>query len=374
MAGAAGCGVRLEAGSGFGGALALEAGAGAGVGVADVAGTGPADAVATGAAVGSGRGAGVGAGCAAAPAPKNTAAASALAALKRAFTTLVVLRQTSRIRLGRRPRPSTLQNLVRMAVSAAQDAVLSELQGDVAVVTMNRPQRRNALSQRQMEALIETFVALDAGAQASVVILAASGPVFCSGHDLSEMQGDDTAYYRRQFHTCSELMQTIQSIRQPVIAQVQGTATAAGCQLVATCDLAVAAENALFATPGVKIGLFCSTPMVALSRAVGRKKALEMLLTGEFVSAPEALAAGLINKVVPAQQLEAETRQLARKIAAASRAVVRIGKQAFYRQIELPQAEAYAYAEQVMADNAAMQDAHEGIGAFLEKRRPRWPD
>jgi enoyl-CoA hydratase/carnithine racemase len=186
------------------------------------------------------------------------------------------------------------------------------------------------------------------------------------------MVGREPAFYRQLFDVCCELMETIQSIPQPVIAQVHGIATAAGCQLAATCDLVVASENARFATPGVKIGLFCSTPMVALSRAVGQKKAMEMLLTGEFVSAEEALAEGLVNKVVPAEELEAETRKLAEKAAEASPLVVGVGKQAFYRQLEMPTEQAYAYTKEVMSFNASFTDAQEGICAFLEKRQPKW--
>jgi enoyl-CoA hydratase/carnithine racemase len=186
------------------------------------------------------------------------------------------------------------------------------------------------------------------------------------------MLGKPREFLEREFAICTELMETILAIPQPVIAQVHGIATAAGCQLVATCDLAVAAEEARFATPGVKIGLFCSTPMVALSRAVGRKQAMEMLLTGDFISAHEAREAGLVNRVVPAADLERETRALAAKIAQASPLVVGIGKQAFYRQLDQPLHDAYVYASEVMVSNAALEDAQEGMCAFLEKRRPEW--
>jgi len=196
--------------------------------------------------------------------------------------------------------------------------------------------------------------------------------VFSAGHDLSEMVGRTVNDYRRIFDVCTELMTKIQSIPQPVIAQVQGVATAAGCQLVATCDLAIASEEAAFATPGVKIGLFCTTPMVALSRAVGRKRALEMLLTGKLVDAATAADWGLINRVVPSGQLESETRQLACKIAEASSFTVALGKQAYYAQIDLDQSKAYAYAKEVMTMNSLAQDAHEGISAFLEKRVACW--
>jgi enoyl-CoA hydratase/carnithine racemase len=242
----------------------------------------------------------------------------------------------------------------------------------IAYVTMNRPARRNALSLEHMQELIAAFSALGEAREAAVVILRSNGPVFCSGHDLNEMTGQTPAFYEHLFAVCTQLMQIIQAIPQPVIAQVQGIATAAGCQLVATCDLVVAAEEARFATPGVKIGLFCSTPMVALSRVVSAKKSMEMLLTGEFISAQEAKAEGLVNRVVPAAELTNATLALASHIANASATVVGIGKQAFYHQIALPQDQAYAYAMGVMAANAALGDAQEGICAFLEKRTPKW--
>ena len=250
--------------------------------------------------------------------------------------------------------------------------ILYEGDGVVALVTMNRPKKRNALSLDHMQELISCFKTIGEAREAQVVILRANGPAFCAGHDLSEMVGRDPDFYRHLFDVCCELMETIQSIPQPVIAQVHGVATAAGCQLAATCDLVVAAEEARFATPGVKIGLFCSTPMVALSRSVGQKKAMEMLLTGEFVPAEEALAEGLVNKVVPADELEAETRTLAEKIVEASPLVVGVGKQAFYRQLEMPTEQAYSYTKEVMSFNATFADAQEGICAFLEKRRPEW--
>jgi enoyl-CoA hydratase/carnithine racemase len=250
--------------------------------------------------------------------------------------------------------------------------ILYEGDGVVALVTMNRPKKRNALSLDHMQELISCFKTIGEAREAQVVILRANGPAFCAGHDLSEMVGRDPDFYRYLFDVCCELMETIQSIPQPVIAQVHSVATAAGCQLAATCDLVVAAEEARFATPGVKIGLFCSTPMVALSRSVGQKKAMEMLLTGEFVPAEEAQAEGLVNKVVTADELEAETRTLAEKIAEASPLVVGVGKQAFYRQLEMPTEQAYSYTKEVMSFNATFADAQEGICAFLEKRRPEW--
>jgi enoyl-CoA hydratase/carnithine racemase len=250
--------------------------------------------------------------------------------------------------------------------------ILFAVDGSIAYVTMNRPAKRNALSLEHMKELIDCFKQIQQNRSAAVVILRGVGPAFCAGHDLKEMAGETTVFYRNLFEVCSELMETIQAIPQPVIAQVQGIATAAGCQLVATCDLAVAAETAVFATPGVKIGLFCSTPMVALSRAVGRKKAMEMLLTGEALSAEDAVAAGLINRAVPEENLAEVTEALARKIAAASPYTVGIGKQAFYKQIEMPQHLAYSYTREVMSVNAVAEDANEGICAFLEKRSPVW--
>ena len=245
-------------------------------------------------------------------------------------------------------------------------------EGQTAVLTLNRPERRNALS---LGLMLEAIACLDEiGRKRDVraVILAAAGKVFCSGHDLAEMTGRDINEYRRIFDVCTELMTKIQSIPQPVIAQVQGIATAAGCQLVATCDLAVACEEARFATPGVKIGLFCTTPMVALTRAIGRKRALEMLLSGDFVDARTAADWGLVNRAVPAAELAAESRKLADKIGAASSLVVALGKQPYYTQIDLDQPKAYAYAKEVMSMNALAADAQEGIGAFLGKRAPCW--
>jgi enoyl-CoA hydratase/carnithine racemase len=245
-------------------------------------------------------------------------------------------------------------------------------EGDIEILTLNRPQRRNALS---LALMLELLAALDeSGRDAGVraVILAAAGKVFCSGHDLSEMTGRNISEYRRIFDVCSELMLKIEAIPQPVIAEVQGVATAAGCQLTAACDFAIAAEDAWFATPGVKIGLFCTTPMVALTRAIGRKRALEMLMTGEPVDARTAAEWGLINRAVPAAELASATRKLAAKVAEASPLVVSIGKQAFYAQIDLDQEKAYAYAKEVMSMNALAADAQEGISAFLGKRAACW--
>ncbi len=245
-------------------------------------------------------------------------------------------------------------------------------EGPVAVITLDRPERRNALSLALMRELIAALDRIAGARDTRAVILAAAGKVFCAGHDLSEMAGRDVNEYRTIFDVCSELMLRIQAIPQPVIAEVQGVATAAGCQLVAACDLAVSVEEAWFATPGVKIGLFCTTPMVALTRAIGRKRALQMLLTGEPVAARTAAEWGLINDVVPAGELAATTRRLAAKVAEASSLVVGIGKQAFYTQIDLDTPKAYAYAKEVMSLNAMAADAQEGIEAFLGKRTPCW--
>jgi enoyl-CoA hydratase/carnithine racemase len=223
-----------------------------------------------------------------------------------------------------------------------------------------------------MRELTADLEAIGSDARVRAIILRANGPVFSAGHDLSELVGRDAAAYQEIFDACVRLMETIQQVPQPVIAEVAGVATAAGCQLVATCDLAVAAEGARFATPGVKIGLFCSTPMVAVSRAIGRKRAMQMLLTGELIDAATAAEWGLVNQVVPPDQLAVATRALAEKIAGTSPYTVRIGKQAFYRQIDLPQHEAYEYTRAVMVENAQAADAQEGMGAFLEKRPPTW--
>jgi enoyl-CoA hydratase/carnithine racemase len=241
-----------------------------------------------------------------------------------------------------------------------------------ALITLNRPQRRNALSLDLMLEVIDCLETIGRDAGIRAVILAAAGKVFCSGHDLSEMVGRSVNDYRRLFDVCTDLVTKVQSIPQPVIAEVQGVATAAGCQLVASCDLAVASEEAAFATPGVRIGLFCTTPMIALSRAVGRKRAMEMLLTGQLIDARTAADWGLVNRVVPASELKTETRRLAAKIVESSSFTVGLGKQAYYAQIDLDQPRAYAYAKEVMTMNSLAADAQEGISAFLEKRAPCW--
>lgn len=247
-----------------------------------------------------------------------------------------------------------------------------DAQNGIAVITLNRPNRRNALSLDLIRELIACLEEIERNRQLRAVILAAAGNVYCSGHDLSEMTGRSVSDYREIFDACSDLMMKIQSIPQPVIAEVQGVATAAGCQLVATCDLAIASQGAAFATPGVRIGLFCTTPMVALSRAIGRKRALQMLLTGESIDAATAAEWGLINSVVSGSELTSATRKLAARVAEASPLTVSIGKQAYYTQIDLDQPKAYAYAKEVMTTNALAADAQEGISAFLAKRVPCW--
>ena len=242
----------------------------------------------------------------------------------------------------------------------------------VARLTLNRPGARNALSMPLMTALESELAAIEADPSVRVVVIAGAGPAFCAGHDLKEVRGASHATHQALFTQCSRLMQAITALRVPVIARVHGIATAAGCQLVATCDLAIAADTARFATPGVNIGLFCSTPMVALSRAVGRKQAMEMLLLGEMIDAATAVRQGLVNHAIPEAGLDAAVHALATKIAAKSPAILAIGKPAFYAQAELPLVEAYAYASGVMVRNMRHRDAAEGIDAFLEKRAPVW--
>jgi len=255
-----------------------------------------------------------------------------------------------------------------MATSALKIDVAEPL----ATLTLANPERRNSLSLEVMDALTSAVREIGTSDAVRAVILQAEGPVFSAGHDLREMTGGDIKHYRHVFDRCTEMMTAIQAIPQPVIAQIDGVATAAGCQLVATCDLAVASETSRFATPGVKIGLFCSTPMVALTRSIGRKRALEMLLTGKMIDAAQAAEWGLVNHVVPSDRLAEETRRLAMDIAAASSLTVGLGKQAFYSQIDLDQPKAYDYAKEVMSMNALAADAQEGMCAFLEKRQPVW--
>lgn len=257
-------------------------------------------------------------------------------------------------------------------MAGSYERLLVETEDAIARITLNHPEKRNALSLALMKELTACLREIGESKDVQAVILAAAGPAYSAGHDLSEMRGRSVAEYRQIFDACVEMMTEIQRIPQPVIAEVHGIATAAGCQLVATCDLVVAADEAKFATPGVRIGLFCSTPMVALTRAIGRKRALEMLLTGAPIDAQTAADWGLVNRVVPAAALQEETRTLARQIAEASSLTIGLGKQAFYTQIDLDQAKAYDYTKEVMSLNAMAADAQEGIGAFLEKRKPCW--
>ncbi|ACI98722.1 enoyl-CoA hydratase [Rhodospirillum centenum] len=260
------------------------------------------------------------------------------------------------------------------AVSPSPDTlVLLDIDAGIATLTLNRPQARNALSREMMLTLQARLDAVAADPEVKVVVLAAAGPVFCAGHDLKELRaarGHD--HHLATFRQCARLMTTIVKLRQPVIAKVHAMATAAGCQLVASCDLAVAAETASFATPGVNIGLFCSTPGVAVSRAVPAKLAMEMLLTGDAIDAATAAAAGLVNRVVPAAELDAAVAGLAARIAARSPRVLTLGKETFYRQREMDLEDAYAYTAEVMALNMGLHDAGEGIDAFLGKRPPSW--
>jgi len=258
--------------------------------------------------------------------------------------------------------------------------LLRERDGDIAVLVLNRPAARNSLSEALLTALAGAFAGIAADPSIRAVVLAANGPAFCAGHDLKELTARRSdadggrAYFKHIMTTCSTMMQQIVNLPQPVIATVQGVASAAGCQLVATCDLAVASSAAKFATPGVDIGLFCSTPMVALSRNVPRKAAMEMLLTGDIVAADQAARIGLINRVVAPGEERAAALALARQIASKSSYVLKIGKQAFYRQAELSLAEAYNYASEVMTENMMARDAEEGICAFIDKRDPTWED
>ncbi len=256
--------------------------------------------------------------------------------------------------------------------TATREHLLVSVEPPAARVTLNRPEKRNALSLALMEELISTLEEVGATPEVRAIVIEGAGPAFSAGHDLGEMVGRDAEFYDRLFAVCTVLMETIHRVPQPVIAKVQGIATAAGCQLVASCDLAVAADTARFATPGVKIGLFCSTPMVPLSRAVGRKRAFELLLTGEPIDAAVACDWGLVNRVVPADELENAVSALVEKVAASSPLTVRIGKEAFYEQVELDEHGAYELTRRVMAKNAQAGDAQEGMGAFLEKRPPTW--
>lgn len=260
----------------------------------------------------------------------------------------------------------------------SDDILLREDAGGIATLTLNAPGSLNALSDAMLEALAKAFGRLTSDGSIRAVILRGAGKAFCAGHDLKEMQAGrqaadgGQAYFADLFARCAEVMQMIPALPQPVIAEVHGIATAAGCQLVASCDMALAAEGTRFGVNGVNIGLFCSTPMVALSRNVPRKVAFEMLTTGQFIDAVRAAEVGLVNRVVPGQELAAETRLLAEAVAAKLTAAVKIGKRAFYDQIELSRAAAYDHAAKVMVENMLWRDTEEGIAAFLEKRRPDW--
>jgi enoyl-CoA hydratase/carnithine racemase len=264
--------------------------------------------------------------------------------------------------------------------AVASPPLLREQIGEIAVLTLDRPDARNALSEAMLTALGDAFAAVAAERSVRAVVLAANGPAFSAGHDMKELTAHRSdadrgrVYFKQIMEACSAVMQMIVRLPQPVIAAVESVATAAGCQLVASCDLAVASRAARFATPGVNIGLFCSTPMVALSRNIGRKPAMEMLLTGDMMAADDALRLGLVNRVVPPGKARDEALALARKIAGKSAAVVKLGKEAFYRQLEMGLAEAYGYTAEVMVENMLARDAEEGIGAFIEKRPPHWRD
>ena len=258
--------------------------------------------------------------------------------------------------------------------------LLKKRAGDIAILVLNRPAARNSLSEALLDALSAAFGGITADKSVRAVVLAANGPAFCAGHDLKELTARRSdadggrAYFKHVMTTCSAMMQQIVNLPQPVIAAVHGVASAAGCQLVASCDLAIATSASKFATPGVNIGLFCSTPMVALSRNVARKHAMEMLLTGDMIAAEDAAHIGLINRVVAPGEERKDAIALAKEIASKSSYVLKIGKQAFYRQAEMGLAEAYNYASEVMTENMMARDAEEGICAFIEKREAKWED
>ncbi len=259
-----------------------------------------------------------------------------------------------------------------------ENILLREKQGPIEILTLNDPKKLNALSEEMLSKLQETFDEISTQNDVRAVILRGQGKAFCAGHDLKQMQqarqskDGGQAYFYELFKKCGKMMLTISQMPQPVIAEVRGIATAAGCQLVATCDLAIASSNASFGVNGVNIGLFCSTPMVALSRNIGRKKTFEMLVTGEFLDPDMAMSFGLINKVVPDHKTQRETLDLAEKITKKLGQAVKIGKKAYYKQIELPIDEAYEYTAEVMATNMLFKDTDEGINAFIEKRTPSW--
>jgi enoyl-CoA hydratase/carnithine racemase len=252
------------------------------------------------------------------------------------------------------------------------EEILFSSEGPLGYLTLNNPSKINALSKKMIGEMIHLLTALSTDESIKVIVIRAAGRHFCAGHDLSEMLGRGVKEYKFIFDQCTRMMQLIHDIPQPVIAQVQGVATAAGCQLVAWCDLVVAEEGARFATPGVKIGLFCTTPMVAITRAIGRKAAMEMLLTGRFFPASEAKELGLVNRVVPLEDLEGETYKMAMQIAEASRLVLGIGKQGFYAQVDQPDDAALDYAKHTITMNLMAEDAQNGIAAFIEKKTPEW--
>ncbi len=271
-------------------------------------------------------------------------------------------------------------NIQTRAPETAAPVIKHERDGEIAILTLNRPRARNSLSEELLTALAAAWTDIAADKAVRAVVLAAEGTAFCAGHDLRELTARRSdpdggrAFFRHTMTTCSAMMQQIVNLPKPVIACVQGVATAAGCQLVASCDLAVASTHAKFATPGVDIGLFCSTPMVALSRNVPRKVAMEMLLTGEMLPAERAAQMGLVNRVVDPGEERAASLSLARLVASKSSYTLKVGKEAFYRQLEMGLAEAYAYASEVMTENMMARDAEEGICAFIEKRAPKWED
>lgn len=252
------------------------------------------------------------------------------------------------------------------------DRILRRHDGAVLTLELDEPERRNPLSAATIAELTSALDELHGDPGVRAVVLGARGPAFSAGHDLREMRDRDADFYDELFAACSELMLTMHRLPQPIVGRVQGIATAAGCQLVAACDLAVAAEGARFATPGVRIGLFCTTPMVEVARAVGRKRAMELLLTGEPIDAATALEWGLVNRVVPAEDLDRTAAELAARVAEASGVVLGMGKRAFYESVDGDAAARYAHASEVMTENALVPDAQEGIGAFLDKREPVW--
>jgi enoyl-CoA hydratase/carnithine racemase len=275
---------------------------------------------------------------------------------------------------------STISSVRKVRAAGNETPLVRESAGNIAVLTLNRPQARNTLSEATLAALRAELSEISEEPRVRAVIIAAKGPVFSAGHDLKELTAHRAdvdggrAYTQGLIAQCSAVMLAILRLPQPVIAAVEGTATAAGCQLVATCDLAVASSTAKFCTPGVHIGLFCSTPMVALARNVARKHAMEMLLTGDMIDASEACRIGLVNRVVEPGSAREQALQLAHRIAAKSKAVVKLGKEAFYRQIEMNIAQAYEYASEVMVQNMMLGDASEGIAAFIERRAAKWQD